>query len=126
MTGWWPSWAGFAFGVGRIYLLAQQRGYFKETTLDVYALATAEAYYGRLLALAEQLRREADLTVQVQLDCQALKKQMQKADRSGAKFALILGDEEFQNNQFSVKNLRTGEQYSLSAEQLPALFRENL
>lgn len=118
--------AGFAFGVDRIYLLAQQRGYFKETTLDVYALATAEAYYGRLLALAEQLRREADLTVQVQLDCQALKKQMQKADRSGAKFALILGDEEFQNNQFSVKNLRTGEQYSLSAEQLPALFRENL
>ncbi len=118
--------AGFAFGVDRIYLLAQQRGYFKETTLDVYALATAEAYYGRLLALAEQLRREADLTVQVQLDCQALKKQMQKADRSGAQFALILGDEEFQNNQFSVKNLRTGEQYSLSAEQLPALFRENL
>ena len=118
--------AGFAFGVDRIYLLAQQRGYFKETTLDVYALATAEAYYGRLLALAEQLRREVDLTVQVQLDCQALKKQMQKADRSGAKFALILGDEEFQNNQFSVKNLRTGEQYSLSAEQLPALFRENL
>lgn len=118
--------AGFAFGVDRIYLLAQQRGYFGEDRLDIYAIATAEAYYGRLLAQVEQLRRGADLKIQVQMDCQALKKQMQKADRSGAKFALILGDEEFKNNQFSVKNLRTGEQYGLGAEQLPALFQENL
>ena len=118
--------AGFAFGVDRIYLLAEQRGYFGEEHLDVYAIATAEAYYGRLLAQVEQLRRRANLKIQVQPDCQALKKQMQKADRSGAKFALILGDEEFQNNQFSVKNLRTGEQHSVSAERLPALLQENL
>lgn len=119
--------SGFAFGVDRIYLLAEQVGFFPAPAPLLYALASREDYLPRLLATAAWLREALPaLRVQVQTEVQALKKQLQKADKSGARYALILGDDEFQSEHISIKNLQTGQQQTLTPEGLVSFLQEDL
>ena len=119
--------SGFAFGVDRIYLLAEQVGFFPAPAPLLYALASREDYLPRLLATAARLREALPaLRVQVQTEVQALKKQLQKADKSGARYALILGDDEFQSEHISIKNLQTGQQQTLTPEGLVSFLQEDL
>ncbi|WP_250847416.1 His/Gly/Thr/Pro-type tRNA ligase C-terminal domain-containing protein, partial [Escherichia coli] len=54
------------------------------------------------------------------------KKQLARADKQGAKVALILGEEEIANHQVGVKDLRTGEQETVSQQQLAQRLAELL
>ena len=62
---------------------------------------------------------EADLKVRVHMGGGNLKKQFKKADASGAKWALLIGDEEIEKNMVSLKDLRdsTTGQMMLSFEE---------
>ena len=48
----------------------------------------------------------------------SIKAQMKQAAKSGAKFALIIGEEEVKNSTVTVKNLETSEQENISAEKI--------
>ncbi|MEY4501128.1 MAG: hypothetical protein RIS52_1018 [Pseudomonadota bacterium] len=52
-----------------------------------------------------------------------MKKRMQKANDAGARFAVILGDDEIQRGEASLKNLKTGEQVSVALNALVAALR---
>lgn len=99
---------GFAMGVERLVLMLEQ---LNQLTLprevDAYILAaTADAEIPAQL-LAEKLRDDvAGLRVMLHCGGGKFAKQMKKADQSGAEIALILGTEEVQNNQITVKYLR--------------------
>ena len=59
------------------------------------------------------------LSVRTNLGLESVSSQFKKADKSGAKVALIIGDEELENNKISFKNLRTkSDQESLDFENL--------
>lgn len=117
---------GFAMGMERLYLLleaAQFSGLPSPRRPDVYMIVADPSYQTQAFSLSERLRSaDNTLMVQQQLKAGSMKSQFKKADKSQARFVLILGEDEINTGTVSVKQLSTGEQwrYSLSDE-FPAL-----
>ncbi|MDO4435127.1 MAG: histidine--tRNA ligase [Cardiobacteriaceae bacterium] len=109
--------AGFAFGVDRIALLWAETVGMNEEKPRVYGIAASDKQQSALLKISQKLR-EIGVSVWVQADSQALKKQIQKADKFGAEYALIIGDSEQEAGVYTLKNLRTGEQQMLTSAEL--------
>ena len=105
---------GFAMGVERLILLLAQQPPELRPQADIYLVSSEDR--APALLLAEQLR-DALPGLRVQSHCGAggMKAQMKKADRSGARFAVILGEEELARGNVSVKPLRgDGEQQEVA------------
>lgn len=118
---------GFAMGIERFVLLLQTLDVLKEptSTADVYMVAAGSGTELKSVELAELLRSELD-NIRVVSHCGGgnFKKQMKRADKVGASLAIILGEDELNNEQVTVKNLRQqGEQKTVSWEQLVAHVR---
>ena len=99
---------GFAMGVERLVSLLQEDGVIKPlATLDVYLVHQGELADAMASVLAEQLR-DKSLRVVLHSGGGSFKSQMKKADASGAHCALIIGDDEAQAGQATLKPLRGG------------------
>ncbi|WP_369987983.1 histidine--tRNA ligase [Pseudomonas xanthosomatis] len=114
---------GFAMGIERLLLLIETLGKVPESisrTLDVYLCAFGEQAELAGLKLSEQLRdRLPKLRLAVNAGGGNFKNQFKKADKSGALFALILGDDELAKQQVGVKPLRgQGEQQNIAWDAL--------
>lgn len=101
---------GFAMGVERLVLLLETLACVPAAvrqTVDVYLCAVGEGTDQAALLLADQLRDEA-LGLRVLTHCGggSFKSQLKKADKSGARFALILGDSELSAGTIVIKDLR--------------------
>jgi histidyl-tRNA synthetase len=101
---------GFAMGLERIILLLQQQPEFSDklsAKTDVYLCTLGERAETAGLVLAEKMRDQLPW-LKLVLHCGGgnFKKQLKKADRSGASIALILGEDEVERNQVSLKYLR--------------------
>lgn len=113
---------GLALGVERLLLLLETLGTpnIGDAT-DIFVITESEQYQTRALRLAESLRA-ADWKVVVYLGQGRMKAQFKQADRSGARFALILGETEVQDGAVSIKDLLQGTQQKvLESELLEAL-----
>jgi histidyl-tRNA synthetase len=62
--------------------------------------------------------RQAGIKVELYPDAVKMSKQFQYTDKRGIPFAVIVGDNEMKNNEYSLKNLVTGEQQTLSFDEL--------
>ncbi|WPP00840.1 histidine--tRNA ligase [Pseudomonas sp. HR96] len=114
---------GFAMGIERLILMLETLGKVPESIarqVDVYLCAFGEAAELAGLALAERLRDELPtLRLQINAGAGSFKSQFKKADKSGALFALILGDDEMAARQVGVKPLRgQGEQQNIAWDAL--------
>jgi histidyl-tRNA synthetase len=102
----WPA-TGFAMGMERLVALLEQGGGVDAETPHGYLVLAGEAAMQEGMALAEQLRSAVP---HLRLVCNAgqgsFKSQFKRADRSGAPLALILGDDEVDAREVSVKFLR--------------------
>lgn len=98
---------GFAMGMERLVLLLETLEIEVENSVDVYMIRVGEAAEKVGLRLAEQLRTEIP-TLKLQVDCAggSIKSQFKKADKSGAKYALILGEDEILRGEVGLKSLR--------------------
>ncbi len=113
--------AGFAMGLERLVLLMQELNVAPEPTsqADVYLVAVGEGAAVAGFALGEALRdRMPGLRLQVHSGGGSFKSQMKKADRSGARLALVLGENELAERSVGFKPLRGGEQRSVSQDTL--------
>jgi histidyl-tRNA synthetase len=99
---------GFAAGIERIVALMQQAGTVPAARApDVYLVASGERAERAALHLAEQLRDALPgRGVMLNLGGGNFKAQFRRADRSGARLALILGDAELDRGVAAVKPLR--------------------
>jgi histidyl-tRNA synthetase len=95
---------GFGIGLERVLLLMQASGIEANIVADVYLVNLGEQAEQHAFKLAEYLR-DAGVNVVMNAEAGSFKSQMKKADRSGARFALILGDDECQNQQVTVKHM---------------------
>lgn len=113
---------GFAMGVERLYLLleAQASSISEADSLpDVFLMASDDAYQLRLLQVAEQLRAGMPgWRVLQHFNGGSLKSQFKKADRSGARYAVVLGEKEFADNALVVKDMRLGDQITVAENAL--------
>ena len=110
---------GFAMGIERLVLLLETLGKVPAEIarqVDVYLCAFGEPAELAALALAERLRDQLPrLRLQVNAGAGSFKSQLKKADKSGALFALVLGEDELAQQVVGCKPLRDqGEQQSIA------------
>ncbi len=116
---------GFGIGLERVFLLMQEYGVVAEHKPDGYLVNVGELAEAASAKIAEQLR-DAGLSVVVHAGGGSFKSQMKKADRSGARFSLILGDDEMKANQIVVKPmLGPGEQVKVNLSEAINLLKKN-
>ncbi|WP_437883563.1 histidine--tRNA ligase [Pseudomonas sp. LRF_L74] len=116
---------GFAMGVERLVLLLETLDLVPQSLsepADVFFCAFGEAAELAALRLSEQLRDALPgIRVLVNAGAGSFKSQFKKADKSGARFALILGDDELAGRVVGCKPLRAdGEQQSIAWDALAA------
>lgn len=120
---------GWALGLERVVELMQVAGLeLPERAPDLCLVAVGDAARRRGFALAESLRRELPgARVLIWQPASGFKAQLRRADRSGARFALILGDDEIAAGRVGLKDLRgEGGQDSLGEQELIARLRTAL
>ncbi len=115
---------GFAMGVERLVLLLETLGVIPaelNRPADLYVCAFGEPAELAALTLAEQLRSAIPgIRLLVNAGAGSFKSQFKKADKSGARLALILGEDEVANRVVGFKPLRDeGEQQSIAWDALP-------
>ncbi len=122
------SGTGFAIGMERLVdLLNQQDLVGPEPSPEVYVAILGEAAERQGMRLSEKLR---DQGLPVQCNCGGgnLKSQLRRADKSGARFALLLGEQEREDQVASVKDLRTqgAEQQRIAYDEIGDYLKHNL
>ena len=102
---------GFAMGVERVVELVRLAGQVPQPrTPDVFVMAQGDAAQRAALALAEQLRDELPgRGIVVHCGSAKFKTQFRRADESGARLALVLGDDELARGVVALKPLRGAE-----------------
>jgi histidyl-tRNA synthetase len=96
---------GFAIGLERIILLLETKEITHQINPDMYILNLGHDARRNAFNIAELLR-DHNYKVAVNLEGASFKSQMKKADKSGAKIALILGDDEVVKKSIKIKLLR--------------------
>lgn len=96
---------GFSTGLERLVLLMQTDQALTQNQADVYLITQGSP--ADTLAIAEKIR-DALPALKLMVHCGggSFKSQFKQADKSGAHFALILGEDEIANNTISIKDLR--------------------
>ena len=97
---------GFAMGVERLLALMQENGFGAlPPTIHAYIVHQGDVANRFAWTVAQQLR-EAGLSVILHCGGGSFKSQMKKADASGARFSVIIGDDEANTTEVSLKPLR--------------------
>jgi len=114
---------GFSIGMERLILLLQDSGDSKlveDQSVDCFFVCFGDESILKAMVLAEQIRdRIPSLNLKVNLGSESAGSQFKKADKSGARFALVLGDTELEDKVISCKDLREkSEQETMDIESL--------
>jgi histidyl-tRNA synthetase len=112
---------GFAMGIERLVAILEEEGLAAGLgTIDCFMVLMGDKAVAEGFKIAEQLRENLpNLKIMVNCGGGSFKSQFKKADKSGADYALILGDGELERGVISLKPLRgQGEQQELSLEDL--------
>lgn len=119
---------GFALGIERLVLMLTELEKVDNVrgAVDAYLITLGEGVDMQGVQFAEQWRDQvADIRLQTHCGGGNMKKQMKRADKSGAQIALILGEDELANQQVTVKYLRgQHEQQTIALAQVPGLLAE--
>lgn len=111
---------GFAIGIERLIALLEATNALPEIKgMDAYIVAVGEAAAKQAPILAEQLRDQIpDFKLITHCGGGSFKSQFKQADRSGARWTLILGEDEISQQVVSVKTMATGEQEMIAWDAL--------
>lgn len=118
---------GFALGIERLMaLIIDQQNPASEIPADVYVVLAGDQAVRPGLVLAEMLRDALpNLSIQMHCGGGSFKSQLKKADKSGATYAVILGDNEVSQQVATIKSLRQQtEQQSLAWDELVTFFSQ--
>jgi histidyl-tRNA synthetase len=114
-----PS-VGWALGVDRTFLAMEAEGLLTEAApgrVQVYGVALGEDARRRMFQLVAELR-QAGVSADMAFGGKGLKGAMKGADRSGARFALIVGERDLAADAAQVKDLTTAEQTQVPLAQV--------
>jgi histidyl-tRNA synthetase len=99
---------GFAIGIERLIMLLDELAQVPDSVaqqVDLYLVAVGDVSH-KAMQIAEQLRTELNVRIEVHCGVGSFKSQIKKADKSGAAVAIILGEDELSSNTVQVKFLR--------------------
>ncbi|RMF22389.1 MAG: histidine--tRNA ligase [Cyanobacteria bacterium J083] len=108
---------GWAIGMERLVLLLQKLNSSLRQNLDFYVVSRGEKAEAKALVLAYKLR-QAGFSVELDLSSSAFGKQFKRADKSGARACLVIGEAEAESDTVNLKIMASGEQETLPVEDL--------
>jgi len=114
------SGVGISFGLDRIYLVLEELNLFPETVsnvVDVLFINFGETEALYCLNAIKELR-ENGINAELYPDAAKMKKQMNYANKRQISNVVLVGEEEIQNNNYTLKDMGSGEQQKLSLEAL--------
>ncbi len=112
---------GFAAGIERLFLALEALGHaFPERTPPDIALVALGEAAGRWAFIQALALRTSGLGVGVDLQGRSMKAQMRDANRTGARYVVIVGDNELAQGVVPVKHMATGSQESVALDALGA------
>ena len=115
---------GFAIGEDRLILALQSEGETAAETVQAYVAPLGAGMNVHALKLARELRR-AGVSADLGDESFRLKKSFELAEKAGARFIVIVGENEVTSDQFAVKDLASGQQVQVPRTALPAHLRNN-
>jgi histidyl-tRNA synthetase len=115
---------GFAIGEDRLILALQSEGEQAVEGVQAYIAPLGAGMNPHALKLARELRR-AGVTTDLGDESFRLKKSFELAEKAGAKYIVIVGENEVASGHFAVKNLASGEQVSVAREELADRLRSS-
>ncbi len=114
------SGVGISFGLDRLYLLLEKYNLFPSSINDNIDFVFLN--FGEKEAEISQLYllklRDYSISAELYPDAVKINKQMKYANRRGAKFVIMIGEEEMKNKNMTVKNMISGEQQVLNFNEL--------
>ncbi len=118
---------GFAMGLDRLVELLKDSGKDVLSAPDAYLIAMGDKATKKALVLAEQLRDQLPF-LRLVTNCGdgSYKAQFRRADKSGARYAIILGEEELEKVSVSIKDLRDGQQERVAQDEIAAWLKQRL
>jgi histidyl-tRNA synthetase len=117
---------GFAIGIERIILLLENTNLVTNIHPDIYIVNLGNESRNKAFMISELLRDE-NYKVNINLDSSSFKSQMKKADKSNAKIALIIGEDELKNNLIQVKLIRKdGSQTEVKEKDVLSFIKNNI
>lgn len=110
---------GFGMGIERLLMImeAENAAIPETATADVYIAPMGSAAALKASALCRKLRDEGFIAL-TDITGRGLKAQMKYADKVGAAFTVVLGDDELENGKAKIKNMKTGEQCEFSLDSI--------
>ncbi|MGH9581603.1 MAG: His/Gly/Thr/Pro-type tRNA ligase C-terminal domain-containing protein [Bryobacteraceae bacterium] len=105
---------GFSIGEDRLVMTAEERLTVAVPPLDVYMAPMGELALRHCAAFARELR-ELGMSVEVGIEGK-LKRMLELANKMGARYALIVGDNEILTQSYALKNMASGEQETLTRQ----------
>ena len=108
---------GFAIGEDRLVMSLQSSAEAVLRKPNAYIAPLGTGINGEAARLARELRRH-DLVIDLGDETFRLKKSFEAATKAGAKYIVIVGENEVKADSFTVKNLATGEQVSVARAEL--------
>ncbi len=119
--------AGFAVGIERLLLMLEaQNGEFKETNeMDIYIGSIGKEGLVKSQGIAYCMRSEG---IRAEGDSvgRSVKAQMKYANKIGAKYSVILGDNEIAEDTANLKNMETGEQEQIKVSELVEIMKKKI
>ncbi len=107
---------GFSIGEDRLVMITEESHTVSPPTLDVYVAPMGPAALRHCGLLASEIRK-LDVSVEVGTD-QKLKRMLELANKLAAKYTLIVGDNEIVTKSYSLKDMASGEQQTLTRQAL--------
>ncbi|WP_067145723.1 histidine--tRNA ligase [Pseudotamlana agarivorans] len=120
------SGVGISFGLDRIYLVLEELNLFPETvSKNVEVLFINFGDKEALFSLkAIKALRAAGINAELYPDAAKMKKQMNHANKREIPFVVLVGEQEIASNNYTLKNMKTGDQDTLSLEALVESVKE--
>ncbi len=103
---------GFAIGMERLILLLQQDQTEPARAAQVFVAALGEAAGARGFLLVQELR-DRGIEAEMDYEGRSLKSQMRRADKTGARYVLILGEDELNRGEIQLRDMREKTQKNL-------------
>ena len=108
---------GFAMGLERLMLLMEAQGceFPQAEKPDLFIVALGEKATLKAIEIAKDMREEG-FSALLDLNQRSVRAQMKYADKLGAKFNVVIGDNEVENKIAKLKNMQTGEETEINLD----------
>ena len=119
---------GFAIGIERLLQLISESTIEESMTSknpDVYIISLGKEPMSLSFKISNQLR-ENGIRTELSFDGGSMKSQMKKANRSSAKFALIIGEDELSSNSATLKNMNDSSQEEINLNEIENSIKEKI